>query len=73
MSLVTKLNALEGGCLIVSNIGAPTQEDSLLSLNMSSINTVEGKGHSTQRGLTDLLSHPLDGLSHQIGLLYILV
>ena len=57
---------------MVSNIGAPTQEDFSLRLNISSIDTVEGKEHSIQRGLTGLLSHPLDGLSLEIGIVYLL-
>ena len=51
ISLVTNLNALDGGCLMVSNIGAPTQEDFSLSLNISSIDTVEGKKNIAFRGI----------------------
>ena len=51
---------------MVSNIGASTQEGSLLRSNISSICAVEGKGHIIQRYLSGLISHPLGGLSHQI-------
>ena len=44
VNFVTIFTALDGGCLMVSNIGAPTQEGSLLRLNISPICADEGKG-----------------------------
>ena len=46
---------------MVSNIGAPTHEGSLLRLNISSILLMKEKEHSIQRHLTGLISHPLGG------------